>query len=110
VKPLLTEQQWELIRALLPPPARTGRPRADDRKVLEGIPFVLRSGCRWRDLPQGFPHPTTCWRRLRRWQEEGVWVRTWQALLSTLDEQGRLDWDKALLDGTFIPATRGERR
>ncbi|RLE68618.1 MAG: hypothetical protein DRJ34_02665 [Thermoprotei archaeon] len=43
----LTDEQWERIRPLLPPPAQTGRPRADDRKVLNGILYVLRTGCAW---------------------------------------------------------------
>ncbi|HKW61407.1 MAG TPA: transposase, partial [Candidatus Acidoferrum sp.] len=64
----LTDAQWEKLRPLLPK-ARTsrrgGRPRANDRKVLEGILWVLRSGARWCDLPEEFPSPATCWRRLR---------------------------------------------
>ena len=45
-----TDGQWAVIQPLLPPRVRTGRPRADDRKTLEGILFVLRSGCRWQDV------------------------------------------------------------
>jgi len=63
---LLTEAQWEKIRPLLPKQPkrpRGGRPRADDRKVLEGILWILRSGARWQDLPEEFPHPSTCCRR-----------------------------------------------
>ncbi len=50
----LTDEQWERIRPLLPPPARTGRPRADDRKVLNGILYVLRTGCAWKEMPQEY--------------------------------------------------------
>lgn len=57
-----TDAQWAIIQPLLPPPARTGRPRADDCKTLEGILFVLRSGCRWQDLPRRYGAPTTVWR------------------------------------------------
>ena len=55
---LLTEAQWEKIQRLLPrrpPHPRGGRPRADDRPVLEGILWILRSGARWQDLPEEFP-------------------------------------------------------
>ncbi len=60
---LLTDAQWEKIRPLLPRPRsrrRGGRPRASDRKVLEGILWILRSGVRWQDLPEEFPSPATC--------------------------------------------------
>jgi RHS repeat-associated protein len=70
---LLTDAQWEKIRPLLPKAVQHrhgGRPRADDRKVLEGILWILRSGARWQDLPDQFPHPSTCWWRLRDWEEQ----------------------------------------
>jgi len=51
-----------------------GRPRANDRKVLEGILWILRSGARWQDLPEEFPSPVTCWRRLWDWEEQQVWL------------------------------------
>ena len=50
------------------------------------------------------------WRRLKRWQEEGVWTRIWQAFLSSLDEEGKLEWSRAFLDGSFVPAKKGEKR
>src|SRR5215469_6450503 len=71
----LTDQQWAFIQPLLPPPAHTGRPRADNRRTIEGILYVLITGCRWQDLPREYGAPTTVWRRLKRWGEEGVWVR-----------------------------------
>lgn len=59
---LLTDAQWENIRPLLPKrPSRPRgcRPPANDRKVLEGILWILRSGARWQDLPDEFPSPAT---------------------------------------------------
>jgi transposase len=70
---LLTDAQWEKIRPLLPRRPRRprgGRPPANDRKVLEGILWILRSGARWQDLPDEFPSPATCWRRLRDWEKQ----------------------------------------
>lgn len=100
-------QVWAVIRPLLPLPAKTGRPRADDRRTLEGILHVLRSGCRWQDLPRRYGAPTTVWRRLRTWQEDGTWLRLWRAVLGRLEAGGRLDWGYAFLDGSFAPAKRG---
>ncbi|OFV67474.1 MAG: transposase [Candidatus Syntrophoarchaeum caldarius] len=69
----LTEKEWELIEPLLPPPAPTGRPRADDKKTLNAILYVLTTGCRWMDMPGEYGSYVTTWRRLKRWEEEGVW-------------------------------------
>ena len=103
----LTDRQWAFIRPLLPPPARTGRPRADDRQTIDGILYVLITGCRWQNLPREYGAPTTVWCRLKRWGEEGVWERIWRAALSALDRQGQLDWTIAFLDGSFVPAKKG---
>jgi len=59
---LLNDRQWEVIKALLPKARRRrkrGRPRAEERMVLEGILWVLRSGARWRDLPREYPSAST---------------------------------------------------
>jgi transposase len=104
---LLTDRQWAFIQPLLPPPAPTGRPRADDRRTIEGILYVLITGCRWQDLPHEYGAPTTVWRRLRRWGEEGVWERIWRAALASLDRQGQLDWTMGFIDGSFAPAKKG---
>jgi transposase len=73
---------------------RRGRPPAADRACLEGILWVLQDGAVWRFLPDEFPSPSTCWRRLRRWQEQGVWLNARRTLLGTLDERGLLKWDE----------------
>ena len=85
-----------------------GRPRADDRRTLDAILFVLRTGCRWKDLPRELGSPTTAWRRLKEWEEAGVWESLWRAVLASLDAQGKLEWAQAFLDGSFVPAKRGE--
>ena len=88
--PLLTETQWKKIAPLLPKPPkhrRGGRPWIKNRRVLEGILWILRSGARWQDLPEKYPHPSTCWRRLRDWEEQGVWLKIWRAFLSELNER-----------------------
>lgn len=104
---VLTEQQWAFIQPLLPPPAQTGRPRANDRRTIEGILHILMTGCRWQDLPREYGAPTTVWRRLKRWGEAGVWERIWRSALSALDQRGQLDWSMAFLDGSFAPAKKG---
>src|ERR1039457_2792236 len=110
---LLSDEQWELIGPLFPEPRRRkdnrGRPWAENRACLEGILWVLQTGAAWRFLPEEYPSPSTCWRRLKQWEEEGIWLNAWRALLGALDAEGLLKWDEALLDGSFAPAKKGAR-
>jgi transposase len=105
----LQDDQWALIQPLLPPQKRRGRRRADDRRTLNGIVWVLHSGARWKDLPRQYGAPATCHRRLQEWQECGVWEHIWLKFLAALDRQNKLDWGQAFLDGSFVPAKKGER-
>jgi len=103
-KPLITDAQWEIINDQLPEPTKNpkgGRPKADKRQTFEGIIWVLKTGARWCDLPDEYPSPSTCWRRLRDWEETGVWEKVWRFLLAELNEQQRLDWSENFADGSF---------
>jgi transposase len=111
-KPLVSDELWALVVPLLPsepPKPKGGRPRVSDRAALTGIIFVLKSGIPWEMLPQelGCGSGMTCWRRLRDWQEAGVWDRLHQALLDRLGEADRIDWSRASLDCASVPAKRG---
>src|SRR5262249_21936258 len=96
-KPLVSDALWTLIVPLLPPERprpKGGRPRIADRAALSGILFVLKSGIPWEMLPQerGCGSGMPCWRRLRDWQQVGVWIRVHQALLQQLQGAGQIDW------------------
>jgi transposase len=104
----LTDEQWERLEPLLPPRKKRGRPRADDRRTLNGVLYVLRTGCRWEDVPREYGSPSTCWRRLKAWEEDGTWERIWRSLLTLLDDQDKIEWVIAFLDGSFVPAKKGE--
>ena len=103
----LIDKQWQRVEPLLPSRKDRGRPRANDRKTLNGILYVLRTGCRWQDIPKEYGSATTCWRRLKQWEKDGTWERIWRSLLVLLDEQGNLEWTRAFLDGSFVPAKKG---
>lgn len=106
----LTDAQWVYIAPLLPEVKASpkGGPKPiPNRPVFEGILWVLRSGVRWKDLPDRYPSPSTCWRRLRAWEEQDVWLKAWRALLKQLDERGQLDWAETFADGSFAPAKKG---
>ena len=107
---LLSEAQWQKIEPLLPKIKRRkrGRPPKSNRVVLEGILWVLKTGARWRDVPKEIGvSGSVCWKRFRRWDQQGVWLRLWQAFLSELDQRGRLDWEESFVDGSFAPAKKG---
>jgi transposase len=106
----LNDEQWNKVEPLLPKPKlrpRGGRPPADNRQVLEGILWILRTGARWEDLPKRYPSSSTCWRRLKLWEEMGIWLDIWRAFLAQLDAKGALDWQEAFIDGSFAPAKKG---
>jgi transposase len=113
-KPLVSDDLWAVIEALLPPdPPRPkgGRPRCDDRAALAGIIFVLRSGLPWEMLPRELGcSGMTCWRRLRDWQQAGVRARLHRVLLERLADGEHLDWSRAALDSSAVAAKRGAPR
>jgi transposase len=111
---LLTDEQWQLIESLFPPPKRRpdnrGRPRTSNRACFEGILWILQTGAAWRFLPEHFPSPSTSWQRLQQWEEQDVWLNARRTLLGALDEEGLLKWDETFLDGSFAPAKKGTRQ
>ena len=80
----LSDDEWATIRPMLPNKPR-GVPRVDDRRVLNGIFWVLRSGAPWRDLPSSLSPYTTCYNRFVRWRKAGVWSRIIDALAGAHD-------------------------
>jgi transposase len=80
----LADHEWAASKPMLPNKPR-GVPRVNDRRVLNGIFWVLRSGAPWRDLPRGFGPYTTCYNRFVRWRRAGVWSRIMDALAAAHD-------------------------
>jgi transposase len=91
----LTEKEWQAIQPHLPNKPR-GVPRVDDRRVLNGIFWVLRSGAFWSDLPERYGPPTTIYNRFTRWRKAGVWDRL-------MDEITKLyDGDVQMIDTSIV--------
>ncbi|OOO15761.1 transposase [Agrobacterium pusense] len=91
----LTNFEWRMIPPLLPNKPR-GVPRVDDRRVLNGIFWVLRSGARWRDLPERYGPYTTCFNGFRRWTIAGIWDRLMEAITRPSDD------GVTMIDGTSV--------
>ena len=108
---IVDDELWNVIEPLLPPwPDKAPGPRpVPDRLCLQGILFVLHTGIGWEDLPQelGFGSGMTCWRRLQRWTDAGVFEQVHQLLLAKLNAANRIDWSRAAMDGSHLDAKRG---
>jgi transposase len=113
---IVSDGLWERFEPLLPKKERRfrypGRRPFDDRLVLQGILFVLHTGIGWEHLPQelGFGCGMTAWRRLREWQEAGVWQRLHEVLLAELHAAGEIDWSRAIADSSHVQAKKGARK
>ena len=107
---------WERIEPLLPRKQRRyrypGRKPFDDRLALQGILFVLHTGVGWEHLPQelGFGCGMTAWRRLRAWQQAGVWEKLHELLLAELHAADQLEWERAIADSSHLQAKKGAAR
>jgi transposase len=107
----LTEEQWVILEPLIPiKEAREdgkGRPRINNRDILNGILWALRTGAAWQDMPDRYPSPATCHRRFQEWQREAVLERILTTLADDLKERGKLDLSECFIDGTFVSAKKG---
>jgi transposase len=107
----LTEEQWKVIRTILPEDPvradRRGRPWSDRRNVFNGILWILRTGAPWQDLPERYGKYQTVHRRFQNWVRSGVMEKVLLAIAQDLQERGGLDLRECFIDGTFVPAKKG---
>lgn len=90
---VLSDDQWAVIEALLPPlKGSMGRPMVDHRPLVEGAIYRYRTGVAWRDLPAEFGPWQTVWKRHHRFSTDGTWDKVLTALLARADAAGELDW------------------
>ncbi len=104
----LSDEEWRIIRPLIPPSPPVGADReVDIRRVVNGILYVNRSGCQWRMLPKEYEHWNTTYGYFRRWSKDG----TWQRIHDTLREQVRKKEDReptpsaAIIDSQSVKTT-----
>jgi putative transposase len=100
----VNDELWEIIQSILDdldPPAPTGRPRTGQRDALNGIIYVMRSGCQWNQLPQQFGDDSSVHRTMQRWIAKGVLRRLWAVLVENCQELGGVDWRWQSADGAM---------
>ena len=102
----MTDSQWDAIKKYLPKPAKTGRPRCDDRITIDGILLVLSSGCRWGELPEKYGTKSTAHLRFQKLQELGVWHKILASLIKRAHKQHKLSLKKILVDSSSVPAKK----
>ena len=102
----ISDDGWAQIEDIVAPPQTMGRPRRDDRKMLNGIFWVLCSGAKWRDLPERYGPWSTVYDRFRKWRDDGTFEAVLSRLQLKLREDGLMDLDTWMIDATSVRATR----
>jgi len=106
----VSDDLWERVEPLLPrypTVSAGGRPRVDRRQVLDGVLYVLRTGCQWKAVPSEFGSASTLHRYFQEWTQMGVFFVLWKAALREYDELKGIDWGWQSLDGAMTKAPLG---
>jgi len=107
VRHRLTDEQWECVSDVFPPPKATGRPRANLRNVLDGVMWILCTGSQWRDLPKaefGSWETVYCW--FNQWTSDGTLDEILRRLKAAMAETEAFDHELWCIDGSVVRAHR----
>src|SRR3990172_3927363 len=103
----IPDDLWNLIEPILPvdkPPRANGRPRVPNRTILNGILYVLRTGCQWKMVPRQYSSGSTCHRRFQTWVRAGLFKKMWRVCLKHYDDLKGIDWRFQSLDSATVSA------
>ena len=106
----IPEPLWQKLKLLLPPEVpkpNGGRPRVEDRAVLGGILYRLRTGCQWRAIPREFASGPTCHRRFQEWERAGVFTKAFVCMLKYYELRRGIQWKWGALDSVIVKAPKG---
>lgn len=107
----ITDEQWQKIEQVINKTGggiKGGRPRTDDRKLINGILWVFMTGVQWSQLPAEYGAYVTCWRRYKEWESSGLWGDIWEVYLKSLERPEQIEWMLAFLDGKLVPGKKGK--
>ena len=110
---LLPDEVWDQVKPAIPPEPpkpKGGRPRMDDRRALNGIFYVMRTGCQWKALPRSLGASSTVHDRFQAWVEQGVFLAMWELGLKQYAEAVGIDWEWMAMDGALVKAPLGGKR
>lgn len=102
----LSDREWEAIQDALPKPKGRGRPPEDNRRLLNAMFWIVRTGAPWRDLPERYGPWQTVYDRFNRWAKDGTFKRILHRLQGVSQAQGHIDWELFCIDSTMIRASR----
>jgi transposase len=103
---------WAQIAPVLvidKPRKKPGRPRTDDRRILNGLIWLARTGSQWAALPRTFGPKSTVHARFQEWVQAGVFERAWAEVLQAYDQQVGVDWLWQAADGCMVKAPLGKK-
>ena len=109
----IPDDLWKELEPLLPPPrplGLVGRRQVPFRQVLDGILYVLRTGCQWKAVPKAFGSGSTCHKRVQEWERAGIFEQLWAKLRIRYDELRGIRWRFQSLDSISVKAPLGGRR
>lgn len=87
-----------------PQKAHTGQPAYDQRRIINGILWLHRTGAPWRDIPERYGNHRTISSRFYRWRAAGIWQKIWESLMQQADLEGNIDWEVSFVDSTIVRA------
>ncbi len=107
----LSDEAWKALDPHLPH-GKPGKPRVDDRRVISGILFVLKTGCRWRDVPPEYGPSTTIYNRYNRWSQRDIWQRAFAKMAAAGEVPDELSLDSSHVKAhrSASGAKRGKRQ
>ena len=109
---MISDNLWDVIKSIFPKEKSSktvGRPIVKYRKVLDGILYVLRTGCQWKMLPKEYGSSSTCHRRFQEWSRLNVFKKTWVRLLKIYENKIGINWTWQSLDSISIKSPLGGR-
>ena len=98
---------WGRLSKFIPVPRGSGRRTTRDKECFEGIIYVMRTGCQWKELPKEYPPKSTVHDALQRWRKSGMFINLWMEILIEYDDLIGLDWEWLSGDTSFAKAPLG---